>query len=92
LFVFFSTPSILAVEFMQWVLHTFSQGMNWREHKANHTSPCIFDDKRESQKLATIVLLAFIWHEMKVKDDVDVTATDSLRASDLKISSNKYNK
>jgi len=81
----FSTASILAVEFMQWVLHTFSRGIKWHEHKANHASPFTVEDKRESRKLSTIVPRAFIWHEIKVREDVEVTATDSLRESDLKI-------
>jgi hypothetical protein len=75
---------------MQWVLHTFSWGIKWHENKANQASPCTVGDKRESRKLAAIVPWPFMWHEIKVGDDVEVTATDSLRASDLKIFSNKY--
>jgi hypothetical protein len=75
---------------MQWVLHTFSRGIKWHEHKAHHASPCTVEDKRESRKLATILPWVFMWHEIKVRDDVVITATDSFRASDLKISSNKY--
>jgi hypothetical protein len=85
-----SAASILAAEFMQWGLHTSSRGIKWHEHKANRASPCTVEDKRESRKLGNIMLWAFMWHEIKVRDDVEVTATDSLRASGLKISSNKY--
>jgi hypothetical protein len=75
---------------MQWVLHTFSGGIKWHEHKANRASPCTVEDKRESRKLTTIVPWVFMWHEIKVRDNVEITATDSFRASELKISSNKY--